>query len=307
MRVAIIGRSEILYDTAERLRRAGHDIAIIVTAVQAPEYSRTVEDFDELARTWQIPFVKTSRISDASEIIRSQHPIDIGVSFNYSGIIPASVIELFRLGILNAHGGDLPRYRGNACQAWAILNGEDRIGLCIHRMIGGELDTGDIIEREYFPIDARTKVTATYRWMSERIPVLFLRALSQLQNNPDYVLEKQSTDPRDILRCYPRRPEDGRISWNSSASAVVRLVNACNKPYAGAFFFLRGTKVTVWDGSPIEDGEAFCAIPGQITCIDAEALEVACGSGKVRLWSLEVDGVTTAPTALAHSLRERCE
>ena len=38
------------------------------------------------------------------------------------------------------------RYRGNACQAWAILNGE-KISLCIHKMIGGELDSGDIITR----------------------------------------------------------------------------------------------------------------------------------------------------------------
>ena len=36
------------------------------------------------------------------------------------------VIDFFELGILNAHGGDLPRYRGNACQAWAIINGEER-------------------------------------------------------------------------------------------------------------------------------------------------------------------------------------
>ena len=30
------------------------------------------------------------------------------------------------VGILNAHGGDLSKYRGNACQAWAILNGEKK-------------------------------------------------------------------------------------------------------------------------------------------------------------------------------------
>ena len=36
------------------------------------------------------------------------------------------VISIFTLGILNAHGGDLPRYRGNACQAWAIINGEEK-------------------------------------------------------------------------------------------------------------------------------------------------------------------------------------
>ncbi|GAB1465742.1 hypothetical protein MASR2M54_12420 [Aliarcobacter cryaerophilus] len=51
---------------------------------------------------------------------------EIAVSLNYSSIISQNVIDLFPLGVLNAHGGDLPRYRGNACQAWAIINGEEK-------------------------------------------------------------------------------------------------------------------------------------------------------------------------------------
>ena len=79
------------------------------------------------------------------------------------------------MGILNAHGGDLPRYRGNACQAWAILNGEEKIGLCIHKMIGGELDSGNIIAKEFLKIDINTKVTQVWGWMSTSIPKLFLK------------------------------------------------------------------------------------------------------------------------------------
>ena len=74
--------------------------------------------------------------------------------------IPNKIINYFNYGILNAHGGDLPRYRGNACQAWAILNGENKIGLCIHKMVGGELDSGDIISRDYLDIGENTKIGA---------------------------------------------------------------------------------------------------------------------------------------------------
>jgi methionyl-tRNA formyltransferase len=69
---------------------------------------------------------------------------DIAVSINYTGVLPQGVIDLFPIGVLNAHGGDLPRYRGKACQAWAIINRESRIGLCIQKMIGGELDSGEV-------------------------------------------------------------------------------------------------------------------------------------------------------------------
>lgn len=157
MRIAIIGRTEILYDTAFRLQASGHEISVIVTAKEAPEYTKTSDDFRSLAERKGIPFVHTTRIEEAIPLIAKLPKFHVGVSLNYSGIIPQSVIDFFPLGILNAHGGDLPRYRGNACQAWAIINGEERVGLCIHRMIGGELDNGDIIARDYFPLTLNTK------------------------------------------------------------------------------------------------------------------------------------------------------
>ena len=111
------------------------------------------------------------------------------------------MVDLFPYGILNAHGGDLPRYH-NACQAWAIINGESRIGLCIHRMIGGELDSGDIIARDFLSINHNTKVTSILDWMNNRTPKQ-LKAVQKLAENPSYFLEKQSEDPTKALRCYP--------------------------------------------------------------------------------------------------------
>jgi len=119
-------------------------------------------------------------------------------------LFPSLLSNCFPLGILNAHGGDLTRYRGNACQAWAILNGEERIGLCVHKMQGGELDSGDIITRDYLPIDYTTKITKVWDWMTERVPILMLEAVEQLSKDSSYVLEQQSADPQDALRCYPR-------------------------------------------------------------------------------------------------------
>lgn len=304
MRIAIIGRTEILFETTERLRDKGHEIALIITAKEASEYTKTSNDFCRLANQLNVPFINTPRIEEAITSIRDLPPIDIGVSLNYSGIIPSSVIDLFPLGILNSHGGDLPRYRGNACQAWAILNGEDRIGLCIHRMIGGELDSGDIIARSYFPITIDTKVTAVYQWMSEQIPDLFEEAIRHLEDDPRFVLERQSKDPKDALRCYPRRPEDGRIDWSLSAAEILRLVNACNRPYAGAFCFLDDQKLIVWDAE-LAPEENFLAIPGQVTMITDGFVEVATKNGKLRLKEIEVSGEIKPPSLVVSSIRKR--
>lgn len=305
MRVAIIGRTEILYDTAELLRQMGHDVSCILTAKEAPEYTRTAQDFQLLASEWQVPFAQGPRISDHIEFLRASNS-DIAVSINYTGVVPQEVIDIFPTGVLNAHGGDLPRYRGNACQAWAIVNGESRIGLCIHKMIGGELDSGDIIARDYMAIDLSTKVTAAWNWMVERTPSLMAEAVAHLAANPSYVLQSQSKNPADALRCYPRRPEDGRIDWNRPALEILRLVNASNRPYAGAFCKHEDRHLIVWDAClSAHAGEPFMAVPGQVTEIGHGYLEVACNPGKLRVLEVEYEGEIASPDRIVQSLRSR--
>jgi len=304
MKISIIGRTEILYQVAERLHAEGHELVCILTAKQAPEYTRAADDFRALAERYNVPFAQGGRIQDSYEFLQKAGA-EIAVSINYTGVIPQEVIDLFPLGILNAHGGDLPKYRGNACQAWAILNGEKRIGLCIHRMIGGELDSGDIITRDYLPIDRDIKVTRVWEWMAQRTPELIVEAISRLSSEPDYVLMRQSKNPKDALRCYPRKPEDGRINWHQAALNVLRLINACNKPYDGAFCVYEGEKLIIWDAELVNDDEVFCAIPGQVTKISEGFVEVACGEGKLRLLGIELNQQAIKPSQLIQSIRKR--
>jgi methionyl-tRNA formyltransferase len=304
MRIAIIGRTELLYDTALRLHEEGHQVVCILTAKEAPEYTRTAADFRDLAGTWQIPFAQGGRISSQTNFLRNAQA-DIAVSINYTGVVPQPVIDLFPLGVLNAHGGDLPRYRGNACQAWAILNGEKRIGLCIHRMIGGELDSGDILAREYLLIDHCTTVTQVWQWMLAQTPALMCETLARLAADPSFVLERQSQNPRNALRCYPRRPEDGRINWQLPALDVLRLINASTRPYAGAFCNYEGQPMIIWHAELIDDGELFCAVPGQVTKVGESSIEVACGVGKIRIHEVQVEERCGLPHEWIQSIRKR--
>jgi methionyl-tRNA formyltransferase len=304
MRVAIIGRTEILYDTIQLLLKNGHTITCILTNKEAPEYTKTAADYEALATTLSVPFASTAQIANVKAMLEASGS-DIGVSFNYAGVIPKTITDMFPLGILNAHGGDLPRYRGNACQAWAILNGEDKVGLCIHRMIGGELDSGDIIARDYFPIDASTKVTKVWEWLSTQIPKLFMQAIDKLSIDPDYIIETQSKNPLDAHRCYPRKPEDGRVDWRCSALHILRLINASNKPYAGAFCDYEGLPFIIWDAEIVSEYENFSAVPGQITRIGDRSVEVACGDGKLRILSAEYSGMVESPNFWIKSIRKR--
>ena len=118
MKVAVIGRSEILYRTAELLLGQGYEVPLIVTSKEAPEYSKNVEDFKKLAEKTGAIFVRAIDSDKILSVLKGMSPIDVAVSVNHNGILSQAVIDCFPCGILNAHGGDLPRYRGNACQAW---------------------------------------------------------------------------------------------------------------------------------------------------------------------------------------------
>lgn len=310
MKIAILGRSDTLWEVCRILAESDHEIVGIVSGKEAPEYTRTVDDFRRLAFEYDVPFCGEINVRKMEEMLR-QVNADIGVSVNFPSIIPQPIIDLCPLGILNAHGGDLPRYRGNACQAWALINGEPRIGLCIHKMIGGELDSGDIIEREFLATNIDTKISDVLQWMALRTPHLFLSAIAKLLVDPDYVLERQSGLRCDVLRCYPRRPEDGRINWSNSAESIVRLINASGPPYPGAFSTLDGEVVNFWEASLVDDRERFLAVPGQVIEINKILgyFTVATGAGKIDISHSSVQFAQTSASAPAsvtlNSLRQR--
>jgi len=308
MRIAIIGRTEMLYESIDLLTKAKHEVCLIFTAKESPEYTKKAEDFKILADKLGIPYHCSAQINKKEYIEELKAlNLDLGISMNYINVISKEVVNSFRLGVLNAHAGDLPKYRGNACQAWALINGEEKIGLCIHQMVGGELDSGDIISRDYLVVNINTKVTEVIKWMDNRIPNLFLDAANKLSENSKYVLEVQSKDPKDILRGYPRKPEDGKINWKDSAETILRLINACNKPFYGAFCDYEGKEIKIWDAELLEDGENFLAIPGQVAHCDrvTGSVTVICGEGKLKINEIEIDGQVSTPIKQIKSIRKR--
>ena len=309
MKTALIGRSELLYQTAQLLLEQGYQIPLIITAKEAPEHQVTSDDFRKLATSIGARFLHTPKINKTT--IQDQMDdigaIPLAVSVNYTGIISQEVIDLFPIGILNAHGGDLPKYRGNACQAWAIINGEDRIGLCIHKMVGGELDSGDIIARSYYPVDINTRVGMVYDWMQGEIPELMLASVRKLAQDSDDVLEHQSKHPSDALRCYPRRPEDGRINWHKRSDEILRLINASSEPFSGAFCEFNNQRLVIWRAELYEDNERYLAMPGQVAQRDEGSLIVITGQGKLKLTEIESGGKRCAPSEIVSSLRTRFE
>lgn len=309
MRIAIIGRTEMLYKTAKLISEKGYEIPLIITSKETPEYKVTAEDFKQLAKELNADFIYSGTL-EKDEIVQqiASHPkIDLAISINFTGVISKRIIDLFEHGILNAHGGDLPKYRGNACQAWAIINGEHEIGLCIHRMRPDELDSGDIIEKKLYPININTRVQEVYDWFETDIPGLMLSAVKKIENNGNGQFEQQSTDPEKILRCYPRIPEDGQIDWKQNNIDIIRLINASSEPYAGAYCFHNDKKIVLWRAVLAESDERYLAVPGQVASIDRSSgnIIVITGNGKILVTEIGIDGKRMRPADYFKSVRAR--
>jgi methionyl-tRNA formyltransferase len=229
----------------------------------------------------------------------------LAISMNWPSILGAEEIGLFQYGILNAHAGDLPRYRGNACPNWAILNGESRIGLCVHKMAPGAVDAGPILLKRYFELDATLDIGDVYRWLEHSIPEMFVEAVAAIERG-DAALHEQPIDPSLSLRCFPRRPEDGAIDWTADNDAILRLVRASSRPFHGAFTTLEGSQlVRIWRAELHSMGFPYSAVPGQILQAEPTGVVIACGAGSIRLKEATFADGTDAVPVVGASLRNR--
>ena len=128
--VALLGRTDWLKKTGKLLHKNGFKIKLIVTSKNADWDPVTPQEIKKFAKKLNAKYIFTENIN--SPKIKKQIKqlnLDLGVSTNNRLLISKDIISYFKHGILNAHPGDLPRYRGNACPNWAILKGEKKYGL----------------------------------------------------------------------------------------------------------------------------------------------------------------------------------
>jgi methionyl-tRNA formyltransferase len=309
MRVGILARHEIVLDALVPIVRAGHEIVLVGTCRAEGFYRAKEADYEGFARSARAAFFCTANLErpDARAML-AQARCDIGITMNWLTMIMPDVASFFRLGVFNVHPGALPRYRGNACPNWAILNGEQSVGVTIHQ-IDANLDSGPIALQSTRAIDDSTHVGEIYEWLGAEVPQLLLELLSRADRNSLQLTSQPSSGP-GVLRCYPRRPEDSRIDWRRPACDVHRLVRASSRPFAGAYTTLEGRDtVIVWDAAVVAAPFQFLAVPGQVAFVEDGDPVITCGEGMLRLTRLEMpDGGLAhrdASAQITRTLRNR--
>jgi methionyl-tRNA formyltransferase len=196
---------------------------------------------------------------------------------------------------VNVHASLLPRYRGAAPIAWAVVRGERETGISMMKLDLG-MDTGPVFATTSTPIGP----DETAGELSERLA----RAGGDMTREwlPRFVAGACAPEAQDDARATVApilTKEDGRIDWSKTARQVHDHVRGMN-PWPGAFTTAHGRTVKVHatrilDASGAASPARAAADPGVVLFADKSMVAVACGSGSVRLESVQPEGKRPMP------------
>jgi methionyl-tRNA formyltransferase len=222
------------------------------------------------------------RSDSALEFFRRTAP-DAVVIIAYGQIIPRHLIEIPRLGWINLHASLLPKYRGAAPIAWAVVNGETRSGLTTMQIDAG-MDTGPILLQEEMAIGADETTPELAHRMAEMGAPLMVDSLRKLDSGKISPLPQNSS-----LASYAPKleKEHGRIDWLQPAQVIYDRIRGLT-PWPGAFTTFRTQLCHVWGrpaqsalagtteapGSLLAGGGAVYVVCGEGSCLTLEAVQI---------------------------------
>lgn len=181
---------------------------------------------------------RTLRNANAQAELAALAP-DVIVVAAYGLILPQPVLDLPRFGCVNVHGSLLPRHRGAAPIAAAILAGDATAGISIMRMDAG-VDTGPVLSVASLPIET-DDTTGT---LTTKLAALGAGLL--IETLPAYLAGQIQPQPQpDSGATYAPRinKEDGQIDWTEPAERIERRVRAY-QPWPSAY--------TTWNGQMLK-------------------------------------------------------
>jgi methionyl-tRNA formyltransferase len=211
------------------LHAAGHQIQLVITQPDKPGHRMKVTPprVKVAAEELRLKVYQPERMRDpeAVEKLRRLSP-DLLVVVAYGQIIPPSVLSIPKLGAANVHASLLPRHRGAAPVAHAILAGDRETGVTIMRM-DEKLDHGPILATRKTVIGAdedAVKLTARLAGIGAE---LLVATVARLENI------KAVEQDHDRATLAPRlRREDGELEWEIGALEIDRRVRAL-QPWPG--------------------------------------------------------------------------
>jgi methionyl-tRNA formyltransferase len=187
----------------------------------------------EIAAEKGVPVFQPEKVNlpEGVEMLRGLSP-DLLVVAAYGQILSKEVLGIPTQGAINVHGSLLPKYRGAAPIAHAILNGETETGVTIIRMSAG-LDAGEMLAKASIPINDETAGESE----AKLAPIGAMLALETIERMKAGPITGEKQDPAQVTKAPKLTKEMGLIDWTKSAEQVCLQIRAM-QPWPTAYTYL---------------------------------------------------------------------
>lgn len=294
-RIIFMGTPEFAVASLDALVREGFDIQAVITTPDKPAgrgMKLTETAVKKYALSKGLRILQPVKLKDPvflDELRSLKADLQVVVAFR---MLPEIVWNMPPLGTINLHGSLLPQYRGAAPINWAIINGEKETGVTTFKL-KQEIDTGDILMQESFPISDEETAGEVHDRMMHIGAGLLVRTVKglidgSLQPLPQEKLTGSQHHPGIEIKQAPKiHTETCRINWSQPVEQVHNLVRGLS-PYPGAFTTLNEKMLKVYrskkeiifpnhtEGDLVTDGKTF--------------LKYACSNGYLHLTEIQMEG-----------------
>jgi len=298
MRIAFFGTPEIAVTSLAALLDAGHDLACVVTQPDRPSGRRrtlTPPPVKVFAIERGLPVLQTDAVNARAfrdELAALAPEVIVVTAFGQK--LRRRLLELPPRGCINVHASLLPRHRGAAPVAHAILAGDAETGVTIMQM-AERMDAGDILAQQATPIGPRETTGSLTERLASLGSELLVRTLHALAAG---CVQPRAQDDSQATEAPSLRKNDGAVDWARPAAYLDRFIRAMT-PWPGAFTFWvppggKPLRLLVLEAEP-DPGEP--GDPGRIACTADGRLSVETADGLLHILRVQPAGKRAMPVA----------
>jgi len=277
MRVAFLGTPTFAVPSLELLLdSAGHEVCAVFTQPDRPSgrgQRLHPSPVKVCAMERGVPVFQPERIRNEENRPGFERlKADFVVVVAYGQILPKWLLKAARLAAVNVHASLLPRYRGAAPIAWAILNGDAVTGIST-MVMEEKVDAGPVLLQQEISIP----FTMTAGELTETLSVvgakLLVQTLDRLWENE---LEPIPQDESGVSWAPRITKGMAHISWEQSAVRIHNQVRAMN-PWPVAYTFFRNDRLQIWRSLNESQVSEARVLPGTYLGLSRSGIRVQCG------------------------------
>src|SRR5436190_24079 len=228
-RIVFMGTPEFAVASLDALVKAGYNIVGVVTAPDKPAgrgMKLQQSEVKKYALKHKLNVLQPDKLKDPAflEGLRAlKADLQIVVAFR---MLPELVWNMPPKGTINLHGSLLPQYRGAAPINWAVINGEKETGVTTFKL-KHEIDTGDILLQESFPVGENETAGEVHDRMKEIGAALLVRTVKGLAEGTlkETPQTRSDGDGQIMLKHAPKIfTETCKIDFSKTTAEVHNLI-----------------------------------------------------------------------------------